>query len=209
MSKKTWGDVKKGDVVELGGREWRVDKIKPKGKKAKVRVSMKARTAESTVKLKDRVVIVKKGDGTKRGPLHDENGTARRWATRKEHDAELGTTTTLAPGDSDIVKPPAKPGPDLWETPHGKTERMLGELLSARLVAETPDESAGYYVPPVNVTTVASHLALFHGGIPDAVADDEGRMLAAHEAQHAAALKGEGVLAVNHWHTKTRPKINA
>lgn len=204
MSKSTWADVKKGAVVELGGREWTVAKIKPKGKKATVVVELKGRRAESVVKLKDRVTIVRKGDGTKRGPLHDPDGTARRWATRKEHDAELGTMTTLAPGDSSQTKPPAKPGPDLWETPHGKVERMLGDLLSARLVAETTDENAGYYVPPVNVTTVAAHLALFHGGIPSACDDDEGKMLGVHEAQHAEALRG-APLAVNHWHTKTRP----
>ena len=67
------------------------------------------------------------------------------------------------------------------------------------------DEDAGYYAPPVNVTTVAAHLALFHGGVPEAVSDDEGKMLAVHEAQHAEALKG-APLAVNHWHTKTRPE---
>lgn len=203
MSKKTtWADVKKHDTVELAGREYRVVKIKAKGKKAVVMVETKGRYAESKVKLAERVTIVKKGDGTKRGPLTDADGVARRWATKKEA-AEVGVV--LAAGDSSQTKPPAKPGPDLWETPHGKTERLLGELLSARLVAETTDESAGYYVPPVNVTTVASHLALFHGGIPDAVQDDEGKMLGAHEAQHAEALRG-APLAVNHWHTATRPK---
>lgn len=207
MSKSTWADVKKHDIVELGGREWRVVKIKKRGKKADVMVDYKGRYAESVVKLKDRVKIAKKGDGTKRGPLYDDTGTARRWATKKEA-AEVGGAA-LKPGDSEARKPPAKPGPDLWETPHGKVERLLGDLLSARLVAETPDENVGYYVPPVDVSSVAGHLVLFHGGIPPAVLEDEGGMLRAHEAQHAAALKGEGVLAVNHWHTKTRPKTDA
>jgi hypothetical protein len=58
-------------------------------------------------------------------------------------------------------------------------------------------------VPPVDVSTVAAHLALFHGGIPSAC-EDEGAMLAAHTAQHAEARNGSP-LAVNHWHTEKRP----
>lgn len=174
MSKKTtWADVKKGSVVELSGREYRVVKIKPKGKKAAVMVETKGRYAESKVKLSDRVVIVKKGDGTKRGPLYDESGTARHG--------------------------------DPWERPVDRIERKLDELLSARLVGISTDENAGYYVPPVDASTVAAHLALFHGGIPEACDDDETKMLAAHDAQHAAALKGEGVLQTNHWHVSKRP----
>jgi hypothetical protein len=206
MSKKTWADVKKGDVVKLGEREWLVAKIKPKGKKATVVVELKGRRAESTVKLAEKVTIVTKGDGTKRGPLHDANGTSQRWATRKEHDRELGNvTTTLPTGDSAVSKAPAKAGADVWDRPSDKIEKKIDELLGARLVGESTDESAGYYVPPVDVSTIASHLALFHGGIPDAAADDETRMLVAHDAQHAEALRG-APLAVNHWHTKTRPE---
>ena len=63
---------------------------------------------------------------------------------------------------------------------------------------------SGYYVPPVNVSTVATHLAIFHGGIPSAC-DDEGKMLEAHAAQHAAAKRGEGILSTQHWHEARRP----
>lgn len=205
MSKKTWTDVKKGDVVELGGREWSVAKIKPKGKKAAVVVELKGRRAESVVKLADKVTIVKKGDGMKRGPLYDEHHTARRWATKREAEKVLGSGS-LPPGGSTMTEPPAKPGADVWDRPVDKVEKKLDALLGARLVGESNDESKGYYVPPVDVSTVAAHLALFHGGIPDAAGDDETRMLAAHAAQHEAALTGAGVLAVNHWHTKTRPE---
>lgn len=201
-SKSTWADVKKHDVVELGGRAWRVVKIKAKGKKADVMVEFKGRYAESKVKLADRVKIAKKGDGTKRGPLLDESGTARRWATKKEA-AEVGVA--LPAGDAKQTTPPKKPSGDPWERPADRIERKLDELLAARLVGATTDESAGYYVPPVDVSTVASHLNLFHGGIPSAC-EDEGAMLKAHEAQHAEALRGMP-LAVNHWHTATRPKM--
>lgn len=206
MSKKTtWADVKKHDVVELGGREWRVVKIKAGKKKAEVMVDYKGRYAESTVKLADKVTIVKKGDGTKRGPLHDETNAQRRWATKREVEGVLGKGG-LPAGDASVTKPPekAKHG-DPWERPVDRIEKRLDDLLSARLVGISTDEDAGYYVPPVNVSTVASHLALFHGGIPEACQDDEARMLAAHASQHEEALRG-APLAVNHWHTPTRPK---
>lgn len=200
MGKSTWGDAKKGDVVEIDGRRWTVVKLKRKGKKAKVVVDYKGRRAETTLKLSQRVKIVD-ANGTK---LHDPEGAQRRWATKREHDEKLTPSRGLPPGDPAQTKPPAKAKGDPWETPAGRIERKLDELLQARLVGETSDESAGYYVPPVDVSTIASHLALFHGGIPEACDDDETKMLAAHKAQHDEALRG-APLAVNHWHTAKRP----
>lgn len=196
--KKTWGDVKKGDVVELSGRRWTVVKLKPKGKKARVVVEHKGRRAETTLKLSDRVTIVE------RDALHDAEGAQRRWATKREHDEKLHEPRGLPPGDPAQKAPPAKPAGVSWEKPKGDAEKAVASLLEARLVGETTDESAGYYVPPVDVSTVASHLAIFHGGIPDACGDDEARMLSAHKAQHDEALRGSP-LAVNHWHTAKRP----
>lgn len=193
MSKTTWGDVKKGDVVELRGKPYRVVKIKTKGKKARVMVEARGGYHEAVVKVADRVTIAKPPK-----LIDKKTGAQTRWATERERKAALGK------GDPAQVKPPAPAAGDPWETPANRIERKLDDLLSARLVGETKDESAGYYVPPVDVPTVAAHLAIFHGGIPEAVADDEGRMLAAHDAQHAEALKGSP-LAVNHWHTERRP----
>lgn len=206
MSKSTWADVKKHDVVAMAGREYRVVKIKPKGKKATVMVEYKGRYVESKVKLADKVKIAKAGGGSKHGPLTDESGTARRWATKKEAEEVLGKGGAAIPrGDSSQTKPPKKPSSDPWERPADRIEKKLDELLNARLVAATSDETAGYYVPPVDVSTVAAHLALFHGGVPERC-EDEGQMMRAHEAQHAEALKG-APLATNHWHTETRPKM--
>lgn len=197
--KKTWADISKGDVVELGGRPWSVVKIKAKGKKAKVIVEHKGREADSIVKLSDPVAIVK----PKAGPLYEKvtprASAQARWAKKSETTEPRG----LPAGDPEKTKPPKKATGGPWETPADRIEEKLDKLLSARLVGEASDENAGYYVPPVDVSTVASHLALFHGGIPDAAADDEGRMLAAHTAQHAAITSAP--LAVNHWHTATRP----
>ena len=199
-TKTTWAKIEKGATVELNGRPYLVEKIKPGKKTAEVKLSHKGRASKGEVRLKDPVVMSTASPTSKRGPLHDERGTMQRWATKAEH------RETLPPGDPAVTAPPEKPKGDLWETPVGRVERKLDALLGARLVGVSTDENAGYYVPPVDSSTVAAHLAVFHGGIPEACDDDEAKMLRAHDAQHAAALKGEGILQTNHWHTEKRPR---
>lgn len=198
-TKTTWAKIEKGATVELNGRAYLVEKIKPAGKRATIKISHKGRASKGEVRLKDPVVLSTASPTSKRGPLHDERGTMQRWATKAEH------RETLPPGDPAITKPPEKAKGDLWETPVGRVERKLDALLGARLVGVATDENAGYYCPPVDSSTVAAHLALFHGGIPEACNDDESKMLAAHDAQHAAAIKGQAALSSNHWHSEKRP----
>ena len=195
MTKTTWADVSVGDRVELGGRDWTVTKAKRKGKTVKVTVASGMRTASSEVKAK---ATVKRGQPE---PLHEPRGLTRqrRWAEPEEAAAK-----GLAPGDPSLTKPPAKAKGDPWETQADRTERKLGEILGAHLVAESKDEAAGYYVPPVDVTTIASHLALFHPNDYDPE-KDEATMLAGHEHAHRMAREGRKPLDVNHWHSKTRP----
>ena len=203
-AKTTWAKVEKGAVVELNGRPYLVEKIKRDGKRATIRISHKGRSSKGVVRLKDPVVTLATGGivTSKRGPVLDAAGTMQRWATEKERAAMLG------PGDPTQIEPPSEPDGGLWDTPATKVERKLDKILGARLVGVSTDEDAGYYVPPVDITTVAAHLAIFHGGIPDAC-DGEAQMLAAHDAQHAAAKTGEGVLAVVHWHVEKRPEEDA
>lgn len=198
-AKTTWAKVEKGQTVELNGRPYLVVKIKPGKKAAEVKLSHKGRDSKGEVRLKDPVVVTDAAPRSKRGPVVDAAGTMQRWATEKEHRA------TLPAGDPTKTKPPEKPRGDLWETPVRGMERKLDALLGARLVGEAKDENAGYYVPPVDASTVAAHLAVFHGGIPEACDDDEAAMLRAHDAQHDAAKTGAGVLSTNHWHTEKRP----
>ena len=197
-TKTTWAKIEKGATVELNGRPYLVEKIKP-GKRATIKISHKGRASKGEVRLKDPVVLSTASPTSKRGPVQDEAGTMQRWATKKERRA------ALPEGDPKVTKPPEKARGALWDIPVGKAERKLDAILGARLVGVSTDEKAGYYVPPVDASTVAAHLAIFHGGIPAACEDDEARMLGAHDAQHAAAKRGEGVLAVNHWHTEKRP----
>lgn len=195
MTKATWADIKKGDRVELAGKTWDVLRAKAKGKKVEVTITSGSRKASSVVRAADKVKKLKPA------PLHDKTGAQTRWATKKEVTKTLGK---LEPGDPSATKPPAKPSADVWETPRDRIEAKLDDLLSARLVAESPDTALGYYVPPVDVSTVAAHLATFHGLRPSDFTD-EGAMLTVHRQAHNAAYVGEGELAVNHWHTKTRP----
>ena len=155
--------------------------------------------SKGEVRLKDPVVLISRASTSKRGPLHDAAGTMQHWATKAEH------RETLPPGDPAVTTPPEKPKGDLWEAPVGRVERKLDALLGARRVGVSTDENVGYHVPPVDASTVAAHLAVFHGGIPEACDDDEAKMLRAHDAQHAGAKKGEAVLSTNHWHTEKRP----
>lgn len=203
-TKTTWAKIEKGAVVELNGRPYLVEKIKPGKKTAEVKLSHKGRASKGEVRLKDPVVMSTASPTSKRGPVQDEAGTMQRWATKSELKEAMGRG--LPPGDHTKTKPPEKPKGDLWETPVGRVERNLDQILGARLVGVSTDENVGYYVPPVDASTVAAHLAVFHGGIPEACDDDEAKMLRAHDAQHAAALKGEGILQTNHWHTEKRPR---
>jgi len=202
-TKTTWAKIEKGATVELNGRPYLVEKIKPGKKTAEVKLSYKGRASKGEVRLKDPVVLSTASPTSKRGPLHDERGTMQRWATKAELKEAMGRG--LPAGDPTKTRPPEKPKGDPWETQSDRLEKKLDQILGARLVGVSTDENAGYYVPPVDASTVAAHLALFHGGIPEACDDDESKMLGAHDAQHAAALKGEGILQTNHWHTEKRP----
>lgn len=173
----TWRDVKPGERVELRGREYEVVKIKRDGKRVRVKVRSASGEFKAELRAKDRVTLV--------GPAKKPKATA-------------------APPPA--APPPAAPGPlsqSPWDSQLDRVEALLADKLQARLVGESTDEGAGYYVPPVDLATVASHLALFHGTDPSRF-DDELAMLAEHERAH-----GAGDLPVHHWHTETRPEPTA
>lgn len=196
MPKKQWSEIRKGDRVELGGKTWDVLRAKTKGKKVEVTVESGKQRASSVVKAKDIVKVPKPGK------LHGPAGEQTRWATKSEHDKALDPK--LEAGNPKITAPPEPTSGDPWETPRDRIEAKLDDLLSARLVAETPDTAAGYYVPPIDVSTVAAHLRAFHGVKPGDFADEK-VMLEVHREAHKAG----GPFDVNHWHTKDRPEIGS
>lgn len=178
MTKKAWGKVKPGTVVELSGREWTVEKVKPKGGgRVKVTVSRGGNTASDVLKADAKVKIAEA-----RRP--DPKPKKRKPAPRT---------------------PPKPATGDPWETQQDRVEKKLDALLGARLIGEATDADAGYYVPPVDVTTVAAHLVLFHGGIPEWAEGDEAKMVDAHNRDHLAARAGNVEFPINHWHTEKRP----
>lgn len=194
MSK--WSKVSKGDGVELKGKVYEVVKIKHKGKRAKVTVRGAGGEFSAEVLLADKVKVVDAD------PLYDDEGRMRRWA----RPSEVHNAAKVAPGDPTITKPPkgkAERSGDEWETRRDKVERRLGEMLEAKLIGEADDENAGYYVPPVDITTIASHMALFHNVDTSQYGVDD--LLELHGHEHHEAENLGTTLAVNHWHTKDRP----
>lgn len=206
-----WRDVEAGSVVSLKGADWRVEKVKTKGKTTRVRVTGRAGTFEREVKSRDEVELV---DGhASGGPLRDSGGAMRRWATDAEHDAEEASRGALGlPGGRHGAKPkPETSKGPRWDAPATDAAGVAVETgLGAVLIAETPDEPAGYFVPPIDITAVRAHLALFHGMPGNEQPIDEARCLEAHKLEHDAIddPSGDNLVRygfVNHWHTKRRP----
>lgn len=185
-AKVRWAKIQRGEVVELGGREWTVEKIEHGKKKATVKIRHKGNVVRDKVALTDKVRVVALD------PLVATRGRPQR--QRSE------------PAKAIEPMPPAPPTPATgspWETQNDRIEAMLGDVLRARLVGESVDGAKTYYVPPVDVTTIASHLTIFHDGTTPG--EDEFKMLERHANEHAAAERGKTALALPHWHTEQRP----
>ena len=90
---------------------------------------------------------------------------------------------------------------DPWETQADRIEKRLDRLLGARLVGETGDDRH-WYVPLVDVTTVAAHLSLFHEARHLDVGD-EGKMVELHAREH---IDKDWAGLPLHTHTEKRPK---
>jgi hypothetical protein len=220
--KLPWSKVVPGMRVELKGRVWLVLGVRVVTKKrAQVILSAEGLPDFSgEVKLKDEVAIArptKAEPKPKATPLRDERNAQQRWATEAEAKAAEparfnviaqsegrdGFSATLEPGDPEQVKPPKKAKGDPWETQADRIETMLGDVLGARLVGESLDTGAGYYVPPTDVSTIKAHLLIFHPGTD--LTATEGDLLEWHGIQHTDARAGIITLAINHWHTERRP----
>lgn len=185
----TWADVAKGDRVTMSGRPFDVVKVKGSGKKRTVTVKGGGGVFMSEVKAKAAVELE---------PLHKRDTnlgaeTQNRWAKPTEaHGPDEQRRIALPPGDAEQTKRPAKATGGPWDAPKGRAEKVLEDILDAHLVGEADDENAGYYVPPVDDSTVAAHGLLFHGQVMDL-------------EQHVAAHSAGGAFKTNHWHTKERP----
>jgi hypothetical protein len=197
-----WADIKAGEAVTLKGERYEVTKHKLNKKGTKATVVLEGRRGrferEVDAKLKvERAPATVAASGrrsttpakVKGDPLHDENGTQRRWAKQGELDA--------------VLPPEPAEGGD-WAKPKGKAEKALGKVLGAVLVGEATDPDVGWYVPPLDPSTMHAHLLMFHDIEPEA--RDYAELVKLHDRLHADAVKGPfAPLHVNHWHTKERP----
>jgi len=196
----TWRDVAEGARVILKGNPYEVTGYARDGKTVKVTVKGARGSFTTTVKRKDPVELApatatkkagksKTAEIPKGGPLYDERGAQRRWAE---------------PGDMTATKPPKKAKGGEWDEPKGKAERKVAEILGATLVGESTDPESGWYVPPVDPSTIAAHLFLYHDLKPASLLWEELDKM--HADQHARALVAPfTALHVNHWHTEQRP----
>lgn len=191
-----WRDIEEGSTVKLKGTAWTVERLSVKKKTVVVTVSKGSKKSEHTAELKAKDVVELLA-----APLLDK-GT--RDAARK-----LGER--LANGTAG--KPPKKatkapPEPRGWkEAPLGdKAEANLRGILGAKLVGVqlAPDEE--WVVPPVDVSTIASHLFLFHGielvDVRRVGGAEKAKEIHDHEHANPSMLK------VPHRHSNERPSVH-
>ena len=173
-----WSQVRPGELVELSGRVWTVERVKPKGKVLRVTVRSGPHVAGAKVDPAGKVRIA-------------ERPAPHRQARAPQRKKPRASATRPKPAHGDP-----------WETQQDRVERKLDQILGARLVGESTDGGSSYYVPPVDVQTIRAHMMVFHG---DPARDaTEVQLLERHEAEHKASASG-AALAVAHWHTEKRP----
>lgn len=177
----TWADVQRGDAVKLGTRTLVVKKAKRDGKRVHIVIKDHLGTFERDVKAKDSVTLANAADLTiKPKKLHDDAGAQQRWAKPAES-PEHG---------------PATGSP--WTTQADRAEEALA-TIGARLVEESVDGGKSWYVPPVDVSTVAAHWLIMHGGDPTML--DSMELVQHHNQEHQNYSK----FKVPHTHTEVRP----
>lgn len=198
--KTTWAQVSAGDTVEMAGRSLTVvtAKVTRSGKKVDVTVRDAKGVFSSRVVAADKVKIPKLHEVDKASNVDRQ----QRWATKPEAE-ETERREGLPAGDPSVTKRPARAAGNPWDKPQGKAEKMVADILGATLVGEATDENVGYYVPPVDLSTVAAHLMLFHGVLGSEY-ETPMDALAIHDQHHRDAKTG-AAMKVNHWHTKERP----
>lgn len=200
----TWADVQRGDAVKLGSRTLVVKKAKRDGKRVHIVIKDHLGTFERDVKAKDAVDVVTtklgtwrvRGDRTeerKERELHDDSGAQQRWAKPAETGIDEPSAQAKHPK---LESGPATGSP--WTTQADRAEEALA-TIGARLVAESVDGEKTWYVPPVDVTTVAAHWLIYHGGDPSML--DSIALVQHHNQEH----QNYSTFKVPHSHTEVRP----
>jgi len=185
-----WSKVSPGDLVELRGDAWTIEKAKVKKRGFEVTI---ARGAERFTSVVDPDGKVKRASPP---PLLDTEGSAKLdGAIKRKAGAEkrqpINETRDRRPTrleDSETVRVEvAAPSP---------AEEKVSAFLQGVPTA-TKDVHGSWVVPPVDYSTVAAHLRIFHALDVTTLTPDE--MLSQHEALHAS---GDGSPFHRHGNTK-------
>lgn len=163
---------------------------------ADVHLKGKIWTVEKITVKKKRVEVELRERGTKRvhrGQVDpDKKVSAAIWYTEPKTETKVTRNA----------------GPDWLAKPESKAERNVVKILSGKLDGIQPAPGEWYICPPVDVSTIAAHLLVFHdielvdvrrvGGYEDA--------LAIHVVEHARK-PSLGPLAVPHYHDERQPEV--
>lgn len=98
---------------------------------------------------------------------------------------------------------PTKP----WSEPDTPAEAIVEEVLGASLEAVKLSEGEVWIVPPVDITTIASHMLIYHGieGVDVRVVGGWEEAKAQHHADHEQSIDD---LHVPHRHEAGRPVVD-
>lgn len=186
-----WKDVPVGSTVLLRGKRWTLVSLEKAEDGLAVVVKSKGQTARTTVGKKDEVELV--AFSTK---IRVEEAVEARREKKKKRLGEK------------LTKPTFEVEPSGWTgTPRGDApEKAIRAILGAELVGVQLGDDEAYTVPLIDVSTLSSHLFLFHGIGPVDVLKEGGfaDALAIHSAEHEA---GHAEPKIPHFHDADRPMV--
>lgn len=94
-----------------------------------------------------------------------------------------------------------------WSKPDDQAEANIVDGLGAVILGVKPSATECYIVPLVDVSTIASHLYLFHAITPPNIKEEGGydEAVALHDADHEAKVLAD--LFEPHIHEAKRPEV--
>lgn len=129
---------------------------------------------------------------------------ARRVKVTVERKGETFSANVAKKGQAMKVEAiPTKP----WTEPDTPAERVVEEILGATIEAIKPGPDEAYIVPPVDVSTIASHMLIYHGieAVDVRVVGGWDQAKAEHDAEHKRDID---TLHVPHRHQAGRPVVD-
>jgi hypothetical protein len=202
--RRKWKKVEAGKFVVLGGDEWEV--VEHQVKKSGVVVKLKGKPGVFTRKVDadKKVDVVKEFSLGEFARAELAKTRARRESTAHKAAPEFNPDPwRVDPADTLHAKLTGgehAPG-DPWKKPQDQAEANVTAILGAKMLGVQTEAGGVYAVPPVDPSTLKSHLFLMHniqaGGRSHKALKDE------HDAEHTRDIAD---LFVPHHHTKTRPR---